>query len=268
MRGLTGRWLFASIVVLVFGVTRPAFAEDETQACNSDGQLIAYGDVRAGCSIEVVADVDIFTFAGSIGDDPRIILTRTIATGLPCAEIRRPDNSVLVAKACGNLVLNPGPLPASGIYQILVSEEANNQTYTFNLSIERLSPPRLPTPVAPDQVINGRQIEPIADLDTFQFNATAGDQFRIILTRTVGSGLQCIELRAPDNSEVVALTCAGIDQVVGPLPLSGAYQLIVTEQANNQTFTYNLALRASADRVRIHLRPVSSIPSMQVPLSH
>jgi hypothetical protein len=80
-----------------------------------------------------------------------------------------------------------------------VTEQSNNQTYTFNLSIERLFPLRSPTPIAPDQVIAGVQIEPVADLDTFQFNASVGDEFRIILTS-------------------------------------------VTEQANNQTFTYSVSL--------------------------
>jgi hypothetical protein len=238
----TPGYVLAASVVLVLGMSRPAFAEDEILPCAPDGQLIAYGDVRAGCTIEVVADLDIFTFAGSAGEDPRILVTRTAGTGLQCAELRGPDNSVVVPNTCGGLVLNPGPLPLSGIYQILVTEQANNQTYTFNLSIERLFPLRSPTPVAPGEVIVGRQIQPVADIDTFQFNGSAGDEFRIILTRTVGDGLGCIELRAPNNAAVVPLTCGGIDINPGALPQSGVYQIVVTEQANNQTFTYNLSL--------------------------
>ena len=237
-----GRALLFSGVLLLSGMVTPAMAEDETQACNQDGQALVYGDVLAGCNIEVVADLDIFTFVGSAGEDPRIVITRTVGSGLQCAELRAPDNSIVVANVCGGLSLDPGPLPLSGIYQILVTEQANNQIYTFNISIERLFPLRSPTTIAFDQIIAGREILPIADIDTFKFNATAGDEVRIILTRTVGSGLQCIELRAPDNSVVVPLTCAGIDLNPGALPLTGVYQIIVTEQANNQTFTYSLSL--------------------------
>ena len=238
------RWmsLTTALIALLLGTSVPAFAEDETQPCNADGQLIAYGDVRAGCTIEVVADLDIFTFAGSAGDDVRIMITRTIATGLPCAELRAPDNSVVIANICGNLVLNPGPLPLSGIYQLLVTEEANNQTYTFNLSLERLFPLRNPTPVGPGDVVLDREINPIADIDTFQFNGSVGDQLRIVLTRTLGSGLPCFELLAPNRTAVVPLTCGNIDLNPGPLPLTGVYQIVVTEQANNQTYTYNLSL--------------------------
>lgn len=229
-------------IALPLASTSPAHAQDESQPCDPDGQLIAYGDVRVGCTIEVVADLDIFTFAASAGDDVRFMLTRTASTGVPCAEIRGPDNSVVVALTCGNLALEPGPLPLSGIFQIHVIEDANNQVVPFNLSLERLFPLRSPTPIAYGQVITGQAINPVVDLDTFQFNASAGDQVRIILTRTAGSALQCIELRAPDNTTVVPLTCAGIDLSTAALPLSGTYQIVVTEQANNQAFVYNLSL--------------------------
>jgi hypothetical protein len=237
-----GRALLFSGVLLLSGLVAPAMAEDETQACNPDGQAFAYGDVLNGCTIELVADLDIFTFAGSAGEDPRILLTRTVGTGTACAEIRGPDNSVVVANVCAANVLSPGPLPLSGIYQILVTEQANNQLFTFNISIERLFPLRSPTTLVFDQIITDREILPVADLDTFKFNATAGDEVRIILTRTVGVGLPCFELRAPDNATLVALTCSNIDLNPGPLPLTGVYQIIVTEQANNQLFTYNLSL--------------------------
>jgi hypothetical protein len=102
-----GRVLAFFGAILLGGMLSPAMAEDETLACNADGQSFAYGHVLAGCTIEVVADLDIFTFVGSAGDDPRIFLTRTVGAGLPCAEIRGPDNSVVVPNACGGSLLTP-----------------------------------------------------------------------------------------------------------------------------------------------------------------
>ncbi len=236
-----GYMLAAASIVLVLGAPRMVAAEDETQACDPNGQLIAYGDVITGCTIELVTDLDIFTFSGTAGDHARIILTRTLGVGLPCVELRAPDASVLIPNNCANQFLDLGPLPQSGIYQLFVSEQANNQTYTFNLSLERLLPVRSPTSLAFNQIISERAIEPIADIDTFLFNGNAGDIVRIILTMTAGVGVPCFELRGPDNAVVVALTCSNIDLTVG-LAMTGPYQIIVTEQANNQTFTYNVSL--------------------------
>jgi hypothetical protein len=238
MRSIT---LAALSFALVLGTAAPALAQDETQPCNADGQLIAFGDVRAGCTIEVIADVDIFTFAASAGDDIRIQITRTVGSALQCAELRAPDNSVIIPNLCSGAPLNPGPLPLSGIYQLIVSEQANNQIYTFNLSLERLFPLRNPTPIGPGDILLDQEINPVTDIDTFQFSGSAGDEVRIILTRT-GTGTACVELRAPNNSVVVPLICGGIDLNPVALPLSGVYQIVVTEQADNQIFTYNLSL--------------------------
>ena len=78
---------------------------------------------------------------------------------------------------------------------------------------------RSPTSLAFNEVISDRAIEPIADIDTFQFNGNAGDTVRVVLTRSAGVGLPCFELRGPDNAVVVALTCSNIDLTVG-LPLT------------------------------------------------
>ena len=54
-------------IALPLAVPGQAHAQDETQPCDPEGQLIAYGDVRAGCTLEVVADLDIFTLAAAAG---------------------------------------------------------------------------------------------------------------------------------------------------------------------------------------------------------
>ena len=240
-----GRLLALVGTVLLVGLPQRVMAENESQVCNPDGQVVVYGNVLASCTIEVVADLDIFTFQGSVGEDVTIVLTRTGGSSFsqPCLELRDPDGTT-IANPCGNSRINTGPLSEPGTYQLLVSAQNNNGTVTFNLSLERLFPLRSPTPVGPGDNLVGGEINPIADLDTFSFNANAGDQFRLILTRTGGSSFSqlCVELRGPDNSDFVVITCGNANLTLPAAPMTGTYQVIVTAQNNNGTVVFNLSL--------------------------
>jgi hypothetical protein len=222
----------------------PASAEDESQPCHQDGQVFAYGDVLANCIIEALADLDVFTFQGSAGDDAAIVITRTggSAFSVGCIQLLAPDLSQ-VASACGT-GRTDAVLPASGTYQVVVTAQSNSGTLTFNLSVERLSPLRSPTPIGFGDLVTGHEITPLADLDTFSFNAVAGDALRYILTRTGGSAFSagCTEIRGPGNTSFVALTCGNVDLVLPAIPATGTYQVIVTAQNHSGTLTYNLSL--------------------------
>jgi hypothetical protein len=243
-----GRVLVFAGVILLGGMVRPAAAEDETQACNTNGQAIAYGDVRAGCAIEVATDQDIFTFQGAAGDHAAVVVTETPAgPGILCAEVRGPDNSLLAAPTCAipGVRFNIGPLSQTGIHQIIVFEQNNDSTLTFNVSVERLTPPRSPVPVAPGDVLLGREILPATDLDVFAFNAAPGDIVRVIVTEAGPEpAILCAEVRRPDNSVLAALTCGipGVQFDLGPLTQSGIHQVIVSEQNNDGTLSFNLSL--------------------------
>jgi hypothetical protein len=234
--------------ILLGGMVIPAAAEDETQACNVNGQAIAYGDVRAGCSIEVAADQDIFTLQGAAGEHAAIVVTETPAgPGILCAEVRGPDNSLLAGPACGipGVRFNIGPLGQTGVHRIIVFEQNNDSTLTFNLSVERFTPPGNPVPVAPGDVLVGREILPAADLDAFAFYANPGDIVRVIVTEAgADPGILCAEVRAPDNSVLAGHACGipGVQFDIGPLAQAGIHQIVVSEQNNDATLSFNLSL--------------------------
>jgi hypothetical protein len=240
---ILGRRLLLLGTILLAGPAGTAVAQDESQPCNPDGQPIAFGDVLAGCTIEVSADLDTFTFEGSIGQDVTLIVTKT--SGSPfssqCVQVLAP-NLLEIANSCGNVRFDR-VLPQSGTYQILIREQSAG-TLTFNLSLERLFPLRSPTAVGPGDTIAGRDIAPIADLDAFSFNAAAGDINRVIVTKTAGSpfSAQCTEIRGPDNSSFMSMLCGNIDVTLPPAPLAGSYQIILTAQGNSGIVTYNMSL--------------------------
>jgi hypothetical protein len=81
--------LLAAVTIgLILAIPRPALAEDETLACNPDGQLIAYGEVRVGCTIEVVAEpIPNFPALGTLG----FLSTFTSGGGLICTDLKTVD---------------------------------------------------------------------------------------------------------------------------------------------------------------------------------
>jgi hypothetical protein len=245
-----GRLLAATATILLFAAVRPAIGQDESQPCDPNGQLIAYGDVRVGCTIEAPADVDTFTFQGTAGDHATIILTRTTNVGnAACAEVRgpAPTSPLLAGPTCNftSLRFDLGPLAASGSHQIIVTEQFNDGVFNFNLSLTRLLPPVNATPIAPGQVLSAQQLLPAADVDVFGFNAGVGDILRVVATRTsnVGNAI-CAEVRGPDNSVVLPLTCnfTAVDVMLPAAIAAGSHQILVTEQFNDSVFDYNLSL--------------------------
>jgi len=236
------------LALIAFGGSlQPAFAEDETTVCNLDGQLVNYGNVLAGCEVSPIADVDIFDFAGQAGENFRAIVTRTGGGSFSsvCAEVRDPLGAVFIPNACGGTLSFEDSLPLSGLYRIIVSEAGNDDVVLFNLSLERLAPPRSSTPVSYGQVLEGRMIAPITDLDVFSFGGSSGSTIRILVTRTGGGSFSsvCAELRDPNNVEVIPLTCGGALEFEPALTASGPHQLIVTEAGNDDVVNYNLSLQ-------------------------
>ena len=245
-----GRVLVFAGAILLGGMARPAAAEDETQACNANGQAVAYGNVLGNCTIEAPGDLDIFTFVAAAGEISTVIATETGGTSFTavCLEVRAPDNSLIAGPTCGNSTVRfeIGPLPLPGVYQIIATEGGNDGAIGFNLSLERMSPPRAPTSIGPAETITGRQILPVTDLDTFSFNANVADQFRLIITESAGTSFTavCVEVRGPGNTIVVATTCnnVSLDLTLPPAAAAGAYQIIVTEAGDDGAIAYNLSL--------------------------
>jgi hypothetical protein len=241
---MLGRALATAGAILLSAMAAPASAQNESQPCNANGQAVAYGDVLAGCTIEVVADLDTFTFNAVPGEVLRLVLTRTGGSSIfLCTEIRGPNNTIFLPMTCGNFDRVLEPVSVAGIYQVVVSEQGNDGTLLFNLSLERLFPLRAAVPVAPGDVLTGLEINPVADLDTFTFNAAPGDVLRLILTRTGGSSIfLCTEIRGPNNTIFLPMTCGNFDRVLEPVSVAGIYQVVVSEQGNDGTLLFNLSL--------------------------
>ena len=105
---------------------------------------------------------------------------------------------------------------------------------------------------APGDVLAGCDISPVADIDFFELPLSAGDNVRILLTRTGGGGSPCLEIRDPSNLAVIGQTCNIRLRLEFVAPESGLYRLIASEGNNDTTVLFNL----SAERLAPLRNPV------------
>ena len=102
---------------------------------------IKYGQVLSD-EINPAADLDPFTFFGSVGDVIRITATKTGGGyyALVCVEVFQPDSTLLGQKLCTNSVQTPDTtLTQAGRYMILVSVSGNADILTYNLGLQCLA---------------------------------------------------------------------------------------------------------------------------------
>jgi hypothetical protein len=88
------------------------------------------------------------------------------------------------------------------------------------------------------------QIEPPADIDTFQFAGTAGEVITILVSRHSGPGGPCVELFDPMGQRIAGEQCratgARIDVQLGT---TGDHTIRVSEQGNDETVAYRIDLQ-------------------------
>jgi len=244
--------LAAWCLVVLLVSPQPAAAVDESKPCIPEltDQPIAYGDVLSGenCQVNSVGDVDVFRFSGSTDDALRVVaLDRSgnFQIGV-CVELFGPDNLPVVPLTCGDVSIQIDPkLTMTGIHTIFVSESGNNSAFSYNLSLERLTPARADWPPIDFGQLVSDEINPASDLDAFRLNGTTGDIVRVIVVDLSGNfqiGV-CVELLGPDGTPVFLRTCGDVSVQLDPtLTMTGIHTLLVSEAGNNSAFAYNVSL--------------------------
>ena len=211
--------------------------------------------------IDSPTDIDSFAFQGTVGDDMRIVL-RT-GTGLdPRLEVRDPDGIRIVDTFCANgCALSVDPLQASpralpvlvktGTYTISVSDSDSNEGGTYELFLERFRPATPPELTIDDSVSDA--INSAADIDSFVFQGTAGDQLRIVVNTATGLDPR-LEVRDPDGIRLVDTFCSnGCSMTVDPaqapprqlptLTKTGTYTVSISDSDSNEGGTYNVSVQ-------------------------
>jgi hypothetical protein len=133
------------------------------------------------------------------------------------------------------------PLAALLFGLLLVPQAALAQAHIANCPKE----PVTGTPIASGDVYAGSQCELYApgDVDSFVFNADAGDTWQIIVGYQGGYGT-CMALHDPNGKEIFPNTCTGTGQVFDSqtLTVTGQYTINLSMEGNGTSAEYALSL--------------------------
>jgi hypothetical protein len=111
---------------------------ERVNPANTGWPVMDYGQIREG-EINPAPDLDMYRFAGRVGDIATIIATDLSgsSTAEVCLELLGPDGEPVVPASCGefsaqiaNVVLN-----ANGTYAIVISDSGLDTTFPYNLTM-------------------------------------------------------------------------------------------------------------------------------------
>jgi phage baseplate assembly protein gpV len=199
-------------------------------------------------TIDVFTDSDVFQFQGDAGSRIMLTLTdRTAGSGHPIVEVFDPLNlplgdAIAINDSGRREILD---LSMTGTYTVLVRENGDNQTANYVLGLQSLDPilPAVES-LAYADVIQG-QIDPVADSDVYVLEYRADTTILLTLTDTTGgSGHPIVEVF--DATGQIIETLVNNDGAASWQPSfadEGSYVILIRENGDNQTATFNLGLQ-------------------------
>lgn len=207
---------------------------------------IAVGDI-VNCTIDPVTDSDILRFQGVAGETIQLtLLDTTGGSGHPIAEVYDPAQA-----AIDTLVVNDGGVRAfltpaqTGTYTLLLRENGDNQTATYVVALQRVSP-------APDEAVTlcydcvlGGAIDVPGDSDVLLFEGVGGETVMLTLTDTTGgSGHPIAEVFDPHGALLTTLVINDSgERQLHELAESGTYTVLMRENGDNQAATWQFGLQ-------------------------
>ncbi|MCG8457485.1 MAG: hypothetical protein MI919_14520, partial [Holophagales bacterium] len=158
----------------------------------------------------------------------------------PCIEVFRPDGSLHSSFCEPNNPRLDLTLDQTGSFVVLVSDDNDDETFSYNLAFEGI----VPLSCASAQIQYGQQlsgeINPIGELDTFAAAGAAGDQLTVTATGTSGSGDPCLEAFGPTGL-LIGSDCDGSTSLLSLLLTEdGPQTILLSEDNDDETFGYEL----------------------------
>ncbi len=220
------------------------FESEVTCSGQSEPIELVPGQHVVDCAITQLADRDRYTFDGTKDERFEFVL-RSLSGGFDARlEIRDPSGAVLFDNYCaGNVAYYGTPiactreneltLPASGTYDVAVSDAGTDENGVYELQLE-VVPPRVPplglTYVEP--VLSA--VDPEADIDFYEFSVVANSQVRLIgASRQPGVDLR-VRIFDSTGNVVSDSACAGNVAYYGtPILCNVQIDLTTIEQSEN-----------------------------------
>jgi YD repeat-containing protein len=201
---------------------------------------IIYGQTVTG-SISAAAEIDEFTFAGTIGDKITIRFARTNGTFLPYVELLNSSGTQITSSNSG---LIDATLSATETLKIAIRDNDTTNTGDYSLSIQCVNNPTGGAALAFGQTVTGN-IDSFAKIITYTITAEANDTLRVAYARlTQSSGSFDFNLELYNSAGDLVMSSS--DGLLETTAVSaGIYSLLVTDYSRNGTGTYELTLQRS-----------------------
>ena len=211
----------------------------------SNVQAIAYGELKSG-SIDTLLDWDVYEFSGTAGDVIHASMVEVNSSTVRDVRMELYDSSgvLLASQSDGRLASIEFTLEATGDYYLMVRENGDSNTVTYNLSLRRLNGFSNVQPIAYGELKSG-SIDTLLDWDVYEFSGTAGDVIHASMVEVNSSTVRDVRMELYDSSGVLLASQSDgrLASIEFTLEATGDYYLMVRENGDSNTVTYNLSLR-------------------------
>ncbi len=209
--------------------------------------VLGYGQ-NIGGEISFAAEMDTYTFSGVAGEWVLINLAVTLGTLDPQIRLYRPDGTLLCNASNSNggfAEITNCQLSDTGTYTLLVNDYGDIDPGNYRLYLQRLTDAVNTTPLS-FGVPLAADIALASEIDTYTFNATAGD--RVLIDMAVSSGLLDPQIRlfGPNGTQVCQdyKTSGGAAEIADcQLPATGTYQILAGDYGSTETGNYGIFLQ-------------------------
>ena len=203
-----------------------------------DGGPIVSGQTLLSGTINVLSDMDAFQFNGTQFD--RVLINAETTNGnLDTVICLYPEDGGPAEVACTASDRVDYQLKKTGLYTIVIMDNGEDHTGTYNLTF--LEIPKGPLSyIVSGQTLSG-EIDALSDMDAFQFYGNVNDRVLINAEMTSGSLDTVICLYPPDGA-AAEVACTASDRVDYQLKKTGLYTIVIMDNGEDHTGTYNLTL--------------------------
>ena len=203
---------------------------------------ITFGALPLARSITVAAEVDCYTFAGTVGDRVRVRMIKTSGAFLFSAQVVRPNGQVCVSGPPSSGELNCA-VNSAGTHTILIRDASvGTRTGNYRLYIQRLNNPVGCTPITFGALPLARSITVAAEVDCYTFAGTVGDTVRVRVIKTSGTFNPLADVVRPNGQACVNPTA--VDEFNCVVNSAGTHTILIRDASpGTRTGGYQVSIR-------------------------
>ncbi|HSJ56606.1 MAG TPA: hypothetical protein VLC95_05475, partial [Anaerolineae bacterium] len=184
LHGLTVLCLVLMAAIAAFFM--PAACSVAASAADADAEAQAFGETVSG-AISAAGEADSYTIVANAGDAVLIRVSKDGGDLWPRLRLYAPGGALLQEQYGSTSAEVVQRVPESGSYNLMVSDGYDGTfTGSYKLYVQRLNQPGNALALTFGQTVTGA-IPQAAEMDTFTFQAEAGDVVLVGMSRTSGS---------------------------------------------------------------------------------